>query len=117
MFGLFVDWCIQQTWYPVVHIVVLGTYLIYLYRVEVLLWKCVHFKSTCPWVSHGDIVQVSLCKVWIRFAIPPLPGVSVKCHNFVKCANLTVLTRMKHPNGLVIVDFNVSVGTYLSLLY
>ena len=42
--------------FPVVHIVMLGTCLIYLYKVEVLLWKCVDFKSTCPWVSCGDIV-------------------------------------------------------------
>ena len=42
--GLFVNWCIQQTWFPVVHMVVLGTCFIYLYRVEVLLWKCVNFQ-------------------------------------------------------------------------
>ena len=40
----------------------------------------------------------------------PSPSwVSVKCYNFMNCANLTVLTRMKHPHGLVTMDFNVSV--------
>ena len=41
---------------------------------------------------------------WFRSAISPLPGVLVKHHN------LTVLTRMQHPHGLVTVDFNVSLG-------
>ena len=87
------------------HIVMLGTYFIYLHRVEVLLWKCVHFQSTCPWVFCGDMLQV-----WVRFDILPLPEVFVKCYNFMNCLNLTVLTRMQHAHALVTEDFNVPIG-------
>ena len=51
-----------------------------------------------------------MVQVWVRFVIPPLPEVLIKCHNLMNCANLAVLTRMQHPYGLVTVDFNVSVG-------
>ena len=36
---------------------------------------------------------------------PSPSGGLLKHHNFMNCANLTVLPRMKHPHGLVTVDF------------
>ena len=107
---VFFDWCIQQTWFPVVHIVMLGTYFIYLYRAEVILWRCVHFHSTCFWVSCGYIVEISLCGVWVGCIIPPYLGVPIKAHNFMNCIDLIVLTKSKHPHGLATLDLNVSIG-------
>ena len=76
------------------------------YRVEIFLRKCVHHQSACSRVFCGDIVEISLCVVWVRWVIPPFPGVSV---NLMNCVDLAVLTRMKHAHGLATVDFEVLV--------
>ena len=94
---------------PVMHVVMLGACLIYLYRVEVLPRKCVHLQSTCFRVSCGDIVEISLCGVWVRCVISPFPWVCGKAHNLMNCADLAALTRLKHAHGLATVDFDVSV--------
>ena len=109
MFGLFIDRFIQQTWFPVIHKVVLGAYLIYLYRVEVLPRECVHLQSTCFRVSCRDIIEISLCDIWVRCVISSFLGVFGKAHNLMDCADLAVLMRMKHTHGLPTVDFDVSV--------
>ena len=41
--------------------------------------------------------------------VSSLPWVFCKAHNLVDCADLAVLTRMKHTHGLATVDFDVSV--------
>ena len=86
MFGLFIERCIQQTWFPVIHKVMLGAYLIYLYRVEVLPRECVNLQSTCFRVSCGDMIEISLGGVWVRCVVSPFLGVSGKAHILVDCA-------------------------------
>ena len=60
---------------------------------------------TSTWVSF---METSSAFSGLLFLF--LAGVLVKCHNFINCTNLNVLTRTEHPHGLVIVDFNVSIG-------
>ena len=109
MFGLFIDRCIQQTWFPVMHKVTLGAYLIYLYRVEVFPRECVYLQSTHFRVSCGDIIEISLCGIWVGCVISSFLGDFGKAHNLMDCADLAVLTRTKHTHGLAMVDFDVSV--------
>ena len=70
------------------------------------------FTPTLPlfWVSCGHIVEISPCGVWVRCIIPPFLGVPAKAHNFVNWTDFTVLTRSKHPHGLVTVNLNASIG-------
>ena len=68
-FGLFIDRCIQQTGFRVMHKVVLGAYLIYLHRVKGLPRECVHLQSTCFRISCGDIIEITLSGVWVRCII------------------------------------------------
>ena len=86
----------------------LGAYLIYLYRAEVLPRESVHLQPTHFRVSCGDIIEISLCSVWVRCVISSFLGVFGKAHNLMDCAGLAVITRMKHIHGLATVDFDVS---------
>ena len=86
----------------------LGAYLIYLYRVEILPRECVHLQSTHFRVSCGDIIEIFLCGIWIRCVIPSFLGVFGKAYNLMDCTDLAVLTRMKHTLGLATVDFDES---------
>ena len=131
------DQCIQQTWFPVVHIVMLGTYLIYLYRVEVpplkvcslpvylflgFLWAHSRdFPLWClGWVYHPSLpwgtCQSSQFHEMNRFDCPPktqsIPMIWLLW--ILMCLlELLVITMLKTPE-LVIVSSTVTSPSYVS---